>query len=321
MRSALAVLGLQLHLLLPVSSSEDTRRWAVVTGASAGIGAASASLVAEKGFHVLIAARRKQRLEELAARIREESPDVAVRCVPCDLARAEGIEALCAAAAECDVGLVVLNAGICEPAPLFSEQRAESVSAMLDLNVRATTTLLGRFSSSLSQQPLGGKLLVIASSAAAPPGVPGVAVYAASKAYLRSLVAATRAELKAARTGVSVTCALPSAVDTEFSSRSGLGTAAIFSLPGVRKIGGIVLPAHAVATSAVNAALRGRSEVVPGLMPRLYVGLTDCGLLPGPISRAVAAFSFAPLQPSSWPALARWRPARGPKLTKATGPS
>ena len=71
------------------------------------------------------------------------------------------------------------------------------------------------------------------------------------------------AELRKQRTNVRVTCALPSAVDSEFAQRSGLSNAAIFSLPGVRRVGGIVMSAEAVASCAYKAALKGRAEIVP----------------------------------------------------------
>ena len=99
-------------------------------------------------------------------------------------------------------------------------------------------------------------------------------------------------ELERQQSGVSITCALPSAVDTEFASRSSLEDSAIFSLPGVRRIGGIVLAADAVAACVLDATLRGHAEVVPGILPRLYVGLADCRLLPPPLARGLAAFSF-----------------------------
>ena len=79
----------------------------------------------------------------------------------------------------------------------------------------------------------------------------------------------------ACSTGVSITMALPSAIDTEFQHASGLATARVFTLPGVRKVGGIVMSAEAVSRATLDAALKGRLEVVPGLLPRLFVGLTD----------------------------------------------
>ena len=91
---------------------------------------------------------------------------------------------------------------------------------------------------------------------------------------------------------MSITCALPSAVDTEFASRSHLEGAAIFTLPGARTVGGVVMSAEAVAKVALDATLARRPEVVPGILPRLYVGMADRRLLPRPLARGLAAFSF-----------------------------
>ena len=266
-------------------------RWAVVTGASSGIGEALARKAASEGYDVILAARRRQRLDALSKEL--QSGDTAVAVVQCDLGTASGIDALCKATAKYDLGLVCLNAGICEKADSVTSQSEEAIDRQLELNVRANTKLFKHFANTMAEAGNGGNILLIASSAGAAPGVPGVSVYAASKAYLRSLAAGVGAELRKQRTNVRVTCALPSAVDSEFAQRSGLSNAAIFSLPGVRRVGGIVMSAEAVASCAYKAALNGRAEIVPGLLPRLYVGLTDRRLLPRPLARGIAAFSFA----------------------------
>ena len=269
------------------------RRWAVVTGASSGLGASLAKLAASNGYNVLLAARRSSRLETLASEISASQPGAQVACLTCDVTATEGQNALFDATRGRDLGLLVLNAGICETGSLW-EQSTPQVQAMLELNVRSNAVLLRRFSSVLASAPQGSHILLIGSSSAAAPGVPSVAVYAASKAFLRSLAAGVGAEHRASKTGVSVTYALPSAIDTEFAARSGLEQSAIFSLPGVRRIGGIVMSSDAVASKVLHAALRGRPEVVPGFLPKLYVGMADRRLLPAPLARALAAFSFGP---------------------------
>jgi len=274
---------------LGCSAAED-RRWCLVTGASSGIGEALARRAAKSGkYNVLIAARRRPQLDALAAELGE---DATVAVCPCDLSTISGIEALCRASSHLDVGLVCLNAGVCLAAEDFTMQPLDDIGTMLDLNVRATTRLLGHFSGEMAASGNGGHVLLIASSAGAAPGVPGVAVYAATKAYLRSLAAGVRAELRRQKSGVYVTCALPSAVDSEFALHSSLQSSAIFTLPGVRMVGGIVLSADKVAACALEATLRRRAEVVPGLVPRLYVGLTDGLGMPRWASRGLAAFSF-----------------------------
>ena len=279
----------RLSVLLGLSvSAEESRPWAVVTGASSGIGAAIARETASRGYNTILVARRAPQLNALAKELHVNHNTESV-VVPTDLADDAGCETLVSIAAAHSPQLLVLNAGVCR-GDKFALQSSQHVHSMLQLNVASTTYLLRRFGASFAARG-SGRVLIIASSAGAAPGVPGVAVYAATKAYLRSLAAGVGSELRHA--GVHVTCALPSAVDSEFSSASGLERAAIFTLPGVRSVGGIVLSSEAVAKCALDACLRGRREIVPGLAPRLYVGMTDRRLLPTSLSRALAAFSFA----------------------------
>lgn len=282
------------QLLTSITLATVHRDWAVVTGASSGIGAEISRLAADRGYNLILAARRRDRLEKLAAEIGDSSGAL-VECVACDLSSTEGVASLCEVSNRHPISLAVLNAGVCESGGLCELSDAQ-VAKVLDLNVRTTTTLLRHFGGMMpgaKGDGSMGRILLIASSAAAAPGIPGVATYAASKAYLRSLAHGARAELKSG--GLSITCAMPSAVDgTEFSANSGLERSAIFSLPGgVRRLGGTVMSADAVAKCALDAALRGRAEVVPGLFPRVFVGMTDRRLLPGRWARGIAAFCFA----------------------------
>ena len=277
--------------LLCVVAAE--RPWAVVTGASGGLGASLARDVSKRGYNVVLAARRADRLADLAAELRAEGEDNEAICCCCDLASAEGLEALKKASNGRDVKLAVLNAGLCRQSNSFASQDIAAVEETINLNVIAQSHMLGHFAARMASKG-GGRILLIGSSAGAAPGAPGVAAYGSSKAYLRSLGDAVGAEQRRLRTGVSVTVALPSAIDTEFQQASGLATARVFTLPGVRRIpGGIVMSAEAVSRAVLNAALRGRPEVVPGFLPRTFVGLADRGLLPKPLARAIAAFAFA----------------------------
>lgn len=279
----------------------DSQPWAVITGASSGIGASIACDAASRGYNVVLAARRKERLQALAADLGRE---YGTKCeiVPCDLQQHAGVKTLQEAHIPGELGLVVLNAGIC-CAGEFASQPSDDINQMLQLNVVSQTSLLRHFATCLATSADGGvrrsrgggtgRILLIASSSGAAPGVVGVAAYAASKAYLRSLALGVGAELRRAKADVTITCALPGAVDTEFSRSSGLDSAKIFSLPGVRRLpGGIVLQPAAVARTAMDATLRGQREVVPGFLVRAFVGMTDRRLLPSRIARGIASFSF-----------------------------
>ena len=287
-RTARRLLGLA--LCATVASSDD-RPWAVVTGASSGIGRECARECARRGYNVCLAARRKDRLQTLAIELMERDSQQLCAIVPVDLTSEVGVERLHEAASELSPSLVILNAGLCEPGRLVHQDSAQ-VAAMLNLNVASSAALLRHFAADMAASRQGGRILIVGSSAGAMPGIPGVAVYAATKAFLRSLAAGVGAEVRPS--GVCVTYAMPCAVDTEFAAVSGLQRARVFSLPGVRQFGsGVVLPADAVASAAVEATVRGKREVVPGFVPRLFVGLADRRILPTRVSRAIAAFAFS----------------------------
>ena len=167
---------LTLHSLLITNTVDRApRRWALVTGASSGIGEALSREAAARGYDVILTARRRPQLEALARELGESSTRVHI--VSCDLGTAAGLDQLCASTADFDVGLACLNAGICLPATTLASQPSAEVEAMLDLNVRANTRLLGHFAGALATSG-GGKILIVGSSAGAAPGVPGVAVCA-----------------------------------------------------------------------------------------------------------------------------------------------
>ena len=280
------VMLVQLAVFTLLAAMPDDRPWAVITGASSGIGAAIAHEASMAGYNTILCARRRSQLSDIAKSLSVSFGTCSI-IVATDLADEQGVRTLCDVAENADVELLVLNAGICASPAAFVEQDGAELGRMLSLNVQSSTALLHHFGARFATTHKG-RILVVASSAGAAPGVPGVAYYAASKSFLRSLAAGVGGELRSK--GVSVTCGLPGAVDTEFASRSGLSDAAVFSLPGVRKIGGVVVSAERAARVMLAATLRGQREVVPGVLPRIYVSCA--GLLPSRLSRSIAAFSF-----------------------------
>ena len=146
-----------LFLVVAVAAgAEDSRRWAVVTGASSGLGASLAKLAAGEGYNVLLAARRGSRMQSLASEISASQPAVQVACLTCDVTAAEGQDALIDATQGRDLGLLVLNAGICETGLLWA-QSSSQVEAMLELNVRSNALLLRRFLGGLPRSPRRGR--------------------------------------------------------------------------------------------------------------------------------------------------------------------
>jgi short-subunit dehydrogenase len=237
---------------LPVAGPSTS---VVVTGASSGIGAELARHIAELGHGVILAARRKERLDELAEDLRT-THRVDVRVVAVDLGTHEGRAELLAqiSASGRDVVGLCNNAGFGSYGRL-RELDPEREAEMVELNVVALHELTLALLPRLLDRGAGA-ILNVASVAAFQP-VPNMATYAASKAFVQTFSEAVHAEL--AGTGVSCTTLCPGPVPTEFGETSGADDA-LSALPGA-----VTLPPADVATAAVRGMLRGKRTVVPGL--------------------------------------------------------
>jgi short-subunit dehydrogenase len=233
---------------------------AVITGASAGIGAALARVFAAHGHELVLVARRAQRLEALAAEI-ESAGRPKPLTLPIDLtspnAVAEIADALAARGFEPQY--VVNNAGFGLVGRAHRLDRAEQI-AMVDLNMRALTDLSLAFVESLGRHR--GGLLNVASVAAFIPG-PRSAVYYASKAFVLSFTEALHVELKPK--GVRVTCLCPGPVPTEFQARAGVTEA---DPPRF-----LVQTAEQVAAEGYRGLMKGRRLVIPGVANKAIAGL------------------------------------------------
>lgn len=223
----------------------------LVTGASAGIGAALARVFAAHGHQLVLLARREDRLAALADEIA-----AAGRARPTVLgADLQARDAVAAVAARLtSLGLepenVVNNAGFGLLGNAAALPRAEQLE-MIDLNVRALTDLSLAFVDSLARHR--GGILNVASIAAFMPG-PGMAVYCATKAYVLSFSEALHRELS--RKGVRVTALCPGPVPTEFQARAGMHDDRTQSV--------LTLSADRVARIGYAGFIRGRRVVVAG---------------------------------------------------------
>jgi short-subunit dehydrogenase len=240
---------------------------ALITGASAGIGAAFARLLAERGHECALAARRADRLTTVADAIvaaGHKRPHV----IALDLAEHDGPARLAGelAARGLEPAIVINNAGFGLRGPAAGLERAEQL-AMIDLNVRTLTALSLMFVDSLERH--GGGLINVASLSGFFPG-PGMAVYFASKAFVRSFSEAIAHEF--GRQGVRVTCVCPGPVPTEFQARAGLRDQSQLLL---------ARSAEQIAREGYDAFLRGQRVIVPGLPNRI------AGALPRFMPRAL----------------------------------
>lgn len=223
---------------------------ALITGASSGIGREVARHLASKGYDVVLVARREGLLRSLAEELVADhgrKADVIVA----DLAEKEQIEMVKQMVEDVDV--LVNNAGFGKWG-LLTDQEEGAVEAMVDVNVRALTSLSRHFAGKMLERG-GGMILNVASIAAFQPG-PGMAAYCATKSYVLSFSRSLHSEMR--RTGVTVTCLCPGYVETGFQEVAGM------SLRGVESWS--VIPAEKVAAVGIKAMERGRREVIPGLL-------------------------------------------------------
>jgi uncharacterized protein len=222
--------------------------WALVAGASEGIGAAFASALAARGLDLVLVARRPEPLAVLAGRL-----PVRTVCVSADLAA--GIEPVVAATAELDVGLVVCNAALSPIGPFLDSDPAQTQRAVA-LNCSAPLALAHAYLPAMAARRRGG--FVVMSSLAGQQGAPGLAVYAATKAFDTVLAEGLWGELR--RYGVDVVTAVAGAVGTPGL----LGSAA-------RTAPGTVTPDE-VAAAALHAL--GRTpRTVPGRLMKVSAAI------------------------------------------------
>lgn len=241
----------------------------LITGASAGLGAEFASQCAARGEQLVLVARRRDRLEELAAtlpgKVHVRQADLAAPGAALDLIDALEGDGL-------QVDTLINNAGFGQWSD-FAAQAPERQQEMVDLNVSALLALTRRALTPMLDRRRGA-ILNVASIAGFFPG-PGSAVYSASKAFVLSLTEALHQEVKGA--GIRVTALCPGPVRTEFADVAGIEGAAFDRMA-------------ADAPSVVRAGLKGldrnKAVVIPGAFPK-FAALGPRLLSRGAMRRAV----------------------------------
>jgi uncharacterized protein len=188
--------------------------WAVVTGASSGLGREFALALAGRGHPVLAVARRGERLRALADEVSARGGRL--EPLTADLSTSDGVEAVLARAAPLPVELLVNNAGVAIYGP-FSSTAAERELELVRLNVEAIVALTRGLLPAMLARGQGGVINVASQMAFQP--MPYFAAYAASKAFVLSLSEALAEELRG--TGVRVTAVAPGFVSTEFAEVAG----------------------------------------------------------------------------------------------------
>jgi hypothetical protein len=225
--------------------------WAIITGASSGIGLELALQLATAGLNLVINSRQLDKLQKAMNAIKERA-NVEVKMVAADISEAEGVDKIIQETRNLNVGLLVASAGYGTSGYFIKNSLHEEID-MLKVNCEAVLALTHFFSQQFAQQKRGG--IILLSSIVGFQGTPFAANYAATKAYVQTLAEALAVELKPY--GVDVLAAAPGPVASGFGQRANMEMSMIMT-PG--QVGIPILKAL------------GRQEtVLPGLLTKFLV--------------------------------------------------
>jgi short-subunit dehydrogenase len=241
-------------------------QFAIITGASSGIGLELARCCAREGFDLLIAADEPE-IEIAAGELRARGGRV--EAMQADLSTIDGIDRLYAAARGRRIDALLANAGI-GLGHAFLDQDFRKARRVIDTNITGTVYLIQRVGHDMRRRN-AGRILITGSVAGFTPGS-FQAVYNGTKAFLDSFSFALREELR--ETGVTVTCLMPGATNTEFFRRADM----LDTKVGTAKKD----DASFVAKTGFDAMMRGKGDVVTGLKNKLQTAIasvTPAGML------------------------------------------
>lgn len=242
---------------MKLSNKEKTRlrnkygSWALVTGASSGIGLELATQLAEANFNLIINARNAETLKEVQKHLQKKS-NSEIRIVVADVSDFEGLEKITQATKSLDVGLLIVSAGY-GTSGNFIDNSIETEINMLQVNCESLLFLTHYYSKQFANQNRGG--IILMSSMVAFQGTPFAANYAASKAYVQTLAEAIAVELKPH--GVDVLAAAPGPIQSGFSQRANMNMAMSM------KPAQIGVP--------ILRALGNKTTFLPGLLTKVLV--------------------------------------------------
>ena len=259
---------------------QNQHKYCLVTGASSGIGKELAYCAARKGWNLLLNALPSTGLPRVAEEIRGET-GVDVRYVEEDLIDPTGRKRLIEAAESLDLSILINNAGVGAPG-LFDANDLDRIHSIMTLNNTALVDITHRLIPVLERS--GPSWILNVSSLSSYFPMPHMAVYAATKGFVRQFSLALRAELAQRSISVSVLC--PSGV------RTNQGTVERIKMQGF--FGRVTsLSAEEVAGVAFQALLDGKAVVIPGVVNRLMKNLST--LLPAKYLAVLLERRFARL--------------------------
>ncbi|MDJ0752281.1 MAG: SDR family NAD(P)-dependent oxidoreductase [Ardenticatenaceae bacterium] len=238
--------------------------WAVITGASAGIGEAFAYHLAKNGLHLVLIARREDRLHQLAATL-EEQFGVQTLVIAADLTEEAAVEQIIHQTKNLSIGTLISNAGTGQPGQ-FAELKQQTLMNIIHLNVVATMKLTHHFGQRFITQGYGGILLVSAMGAQS--GIPFMANDSGTKSYIDGFGQALNAEWKPH--GVHVTVLQPGPTDTPVLEKFGFDLEKLPLKP---------LSAAQTAAEGLRALKANRPIHLSGLLFRIFDRLAPPSLM------------------------------------------
>ncbi|MEM9022176.1 MAG: SDR family oxidoreductase [Bacteroidota bacterium] len=225
--------------------------WAVITGASSGIGRELANLLATAEFNLVLVARSQDALEALAKSL-SSAHGIDVVVIQADLSREESWQKVTTETDRLDVGLFIASAGF-GTSGTFGATDLDTELNMLAVNCQALFAHTHHFVRKFKERGRGG--IILLSSMVGFQGVPYAAHYAATKAYVQSLGEALAVELK--QHGIDVLAAAPGPVNTGFEGRAGMN------------LGNAMSPVQVALP--ILKALGRRGTVLPGFLTKFLV--------------------------------------------------
>jgi short-subunit dehydrogenase len=249
---------------------------ALVTGASSGLGAEFAALFAADGHDIIVVARRRERLEEIARVLKGRYPKVTVHVIEQDLSKAgAGAELFARVSTLGDIDFLVNSAGFATSGAFVENPIAKELE-LVDLNIRALLEITHLFLPAMVKRG-SGRILNVGSTAGFQPG-PFMSNYYASKAFVNHFSEGLQEELRG--TGVTCTVLAPGATRTEFAAAAGVADSRLFKAGAASAVD--------VARAGYQGMLRGRTVVIAGWMNWIMVQAVRVS--PRALSRKVTGF-------------------------------
>jgi uncharacterized protein len=248
--------------------------WAVVTGASSGIGAEFAKQLAASGLNVVLVARRAHLLEELGRQLHRTS-GIQYRVIQADLSLDSGVDVICEGTEGLDIGLLISNAGTGAPCE-FIQVEEEKLFDIIRLNALSHHRLVHYFGKRMAERGRGGGILLTGAMGASG-GIPYMANESATKGFILSLGLALHEEFR--KYDIHLTVLITPPTDT-----------AVIEILGLRrdKMPMKPMPVESCVSEALGALIANRSTVIPGRIYRIMNAL-----VPTSVSRNMAGKMFS----------------------------